>query len=202
MDAGADIIVAQGAEAGGHGITRGTLSLVPEVADFLAECSPGTLLLAAGGIADGCGLAAALMLGADGALIGTRLWASTEALVHAGHHQAIIEATGDDTIRTRVPDIVRELPWPTEFTARVRRNAFIARWHDHEDHLANNTTTEGLRDRQALTDGDPDNAAVFFGEAAGLIHTIEPAAAIVERTVDEAVATMKSRGRTASTGWQ
>ena len=81
VDVGAEVVVAQGAEAGGHGALRGTLSFVPEVADFLAKHSPDTLLLAAGGIADGRGLAAALMLGADGVLVGTRLWASKEALV-------------------------------------------------------------------------------------------------------------------------
>ena len=98
IDVEADIIVAQGAEAGGHGMLRGTLSFVPEAADLVAAHSAGSLLVAAGGIADGRGLAAAL-LGAEGVLVGTRLWASDEALVHPRHHEAIIEATGDDTIR-------------------------------------------------------------------------------------------------------
>src|SRR5690349_3835988 len=80
IDARADAIVAQGTEAGGHGASRSTLPLVPEVADYLAKRAPKTLLLAAGGIADGRGLAAALMLGADGVLVGTRFWASVEAL--------------------------------------------------------------------------------------------------------------------------
>uniref|UniRef100_UPI002FC6ED15 nitronate monooxygenase n=1 Tax=Bosea sp. (in: a-proteobacteria) TaxID=1871050 RepID=UPI002FC6ED15 len=81
LAAGASVIVAQGTEAGGHGHARATLPFVPEVADLLARESPETLLLAAGGIADGRGLAAALMLGADGVLVGTRFWASREALV-------------------------------------------------------------------------------------------------------------------------
>ena len=81
VDAGAEIIVAQGGEAGGHGGNRSTLTLVPEVADFLAGAAPATILVAAGGIADGRGLAAALMLGADGVLIGSRLVASAEAAV-------------------------------------------------------------------------------------------------------------------------
>jgi nitronate monooxygenase len=81
IDVGADIIVAQGAEAGGHGMLRGTLSFVPEAADLVAAHSPASLLVAAGGIADGRGLAAALLLGAEGVLVGTRLWASDEALV-------------------------------------------------------------------------------------------------------------------------
>ena len=78
---------------------------------------------AAGGIADGRGLAAALMLGADGVLVGTRLWASSEALVKEGHHRAILETDGDGTLRTRIPDIARQIPWPRGFTARIRRNA-------------------------------------------------------------------------------
>ncbi len=100
VEAGAGIVVAQGSEAGGHGAARGTLSLVPEVADYLARHAPDTLLLAAGGIADGRGLAAALMLGADGALMGTRFWATSEALVPQGHQRALLQTAGDGTLRT------------------------------------------------------------------------------------------------------
>lgn len=186
VDVRADIVVAQGAEAGGHGALRGTLSFVPEVADFLAQNAPDTLLLAAGGIADGRGLAAALMLGADGVLVGTRLWASQEALVKQGHHDAIVETSGDGTLRTRVADIARQLPWPRGFTARIRRNAFTDRWHGREELLEKNLAVEGPRYRQAFAEGDPENTGVWFGEAAGLIHAIEPAAAIVERMAAEA----------------
>ncbi len=195
LDVGADLIVAQGAEAGGHGALRGTLTFVPEAADFLARHSPDTLLLAAGGIADGRGLAAALMLGADGVLVGTRLWASKEALVKPRHHDAIIETDGDGTLRTRVADIARQLPWPRGFTARIRRNAFTDRWHGHEDLLEKNVAIEGPRYRQAFTAGDPDNTAVWFGEAAGIIHTIEPAADIVGRMAAEAARHLSSYGR-------
>ncbi len=190
--AGADIIVAQGSEAGGHGAFRGTLSLVPEVADFLSTRSPETLLVAAGGIADGRALAASLLLGADGVLMGTRLWASSEAVVHPRHHETIVASNGDDTIRTSTPDIARGLDWPAEFTARIRRNAFTERWHGDEQSLAANTAVEGPRYSAAFADGDPDNAGVFFGEAAGLIHSIEPAGSIIERVIAEAVAVLRS----------
>jgi len=186
VDVGAEIVVAQGAEAGGHGALRGTLSFVPEVADFLATYCSDTLLLAAGGIADGRGLAAALMLGADGVLVGTRLWAANEALVKEPHHHSILESNGDGTLRTRVADIARQIPWPRGFTARIRRNAFTDRWHGREDELEANVAVEGPRYRQAFAEGDPDNTGVWFGEAAGLIHAIEPAAVIVERMVSEA----------------
>lgn len=194
LDVGADVVVAQGAEAGGHGMLRGTLSFVPEVADFLARNSPDTLLLAAGGIADGRGLAAALMLGADGVLVGTRLWASTEALVKEGHHEAIVETNGDGTLRTRVADIARQIPWPRGFTARIRRNAFTDRWHGHEDLLEKNIADEGPRYREAFAAGDPDNTGVWFGEAAGLIDAIEPAGVIVERMVAGAVRHLMRHG--------
>jgi nitronate monooxygenase len=187
VDVGADIVVAQGAEAGGHGALRGTMTFVPEAADFLAKHSPNVMLLAAGGLADGRGLAAALMLGADGVLVGTRLWASKEALVKEGHHRAIVETNGDGTLRTRVADIARQLPWPRGFTARIRHNAFTERWHGREELLEQNVAVEGPRYRQAFTEGDPDNTAVWFGEAAGLIGSIEPAAAIIERMVANAV---------------
>ncbi len=186
LDAHADIVVAQGAEAGGHGALRGTLTFVPEAADFIATYSPETLLLAAGGIADGRGLAAALMLGADGVLVGTRLWASNEALVKARHHASIVASNGDDTLRTRTPDIVRQLPWPAEFTARIRRNTFTDRWHGREAELERNVAVERPRYQLAFEEGDPENTGVWFGESAGLIDAIEPAATIIERMVGEA----------------
>ncbi|GAB3645451.1 NAD(P)H-dependent flavin oxidoreductase [Ramlibacter alkalitolerans] len=188
VEAGADIVVAQGSEAGGHGASRGTLTLVPEVADHLARHAPDVLLLAAGGIADGRGLAAALMLGADGVLMGTRFWAAREALVPAGHQQAILQTGGDGTLRTRVPDVVRQLPWPEPFTARVRRNAFTERWHGREEELARVAATEAVPYRAAGEAGDADNTGVWFGEAAGLIHAIAPAAAIVREVCEDAEA--------------
>ncbi len=194
LDVEADVVIAQGAEAGGHGALRGTLSFVPEAANFLARHAPDTLLLAAGGIADGRGLAAALMLGADGVLVGTRLWAAQEALVKERHHQAIVETNGDGTLRTRVADIARQIPWPRGFTARIRRNAFTDRWHGREEQLEQNLAVEGPRYRQAFAEGDPDNTGVWFGEAAGLIEAIEPAALIVERMAAEAAQQLARHG--------
>lgn len=194
VDVRADVVVAQGAEAGGHGALRGTLSFVPEAADFLAQHAADALLLAAGGIADGRGLAAALMLGADGVLLGTRLWASQEALVKQGHHDAIVETGGDGTLRTRVADIARQLPWPRGFSARIRRNAFTDRWHGREELLEKNLAVEGPRYRQAFAEGDAENTGVWFGEAAGLVHAIEPAADIVERMAAEAAKRLAACG--------
>ena len=197
VDAGADIIVAQGGEAGGHGALRGTLSFVPEVSDFLTRQSPETLLLAAGGIADGRGLAAALLLGADGVLLGTRLWASTEALVKPGHQRAIVEANGDGTLRTQVADIARQIPWPRGFSARIARNAFTDRWHGHEDALQKNIAVEGPKYRQAFAEGDAEHTGVWFGEVAGLIDEIESAAHIVETMAADAARHIQRLGQTA-----
>ena len=193
VEAEASVVVAQGAEAGGHGALRGTFSFVPEVADYLTDEAPDMLLLAAGGVADGRGLAGALMLGADGVLVGTRLWASTEALVKEGHHRAILATNGDGTLRTRIPDIVRQLPWPEGFTARIRRNAFTERWHGREEALRDAAAVEGPRYMQAFKAGDPEQTAVWFGEAAGLVHRIEPAALIIERIVAEALEQIRAR---------
>jgi NAD(P)H-dependent flavin oxidoreductase YrpB (nitropropane dioxygenase family) len=104
------------------------------------------------------------------------------------------EAGGHGALRTRVADIARQIPWPRGFTARIRRNAFTDRWHGREDELEANVAIEGPRYRQAFADGDPDNTGVWFGEAAGLIHAIEPAAVIVERMVAEAAIHLTRRG--------
>ncbi len=188
IEAGAAIIVAQGTEAGGHGASRATLPFVPEVADLIARESPDTLLLAAGGVADGRGLAAALMLGADGVLAGTRFWASREAMVHERHHAAAIAATGDQTVRSSLPDIARQLDWPKPFDIRVSANAFIANWAGRDAVLKDAIAIEGPAYREAFMAGDPDKAAVIFGEAAGLISDIPSADEIVERMVAEAAA--------------
>lgn len=190
IDVGADVVVAQGAEAGGHGATRGTITLVPEAADLLTQHAPDTPLVAAGGIADGRGLAASLMLGADGVLMGTRLWASAEALVHQNHLATIGPATGDETVRTTTPDIARQINWPRGFTARIRQNGFTRRWHGREDELKKNITTEGPKYRQAFTNGDPENTGVWFGEAAGMITDIQPAGDIITDMVADAATRM------------
>jgi len=186
IDVGADIVVAQGGEAGGHGALRGTYTFVPEAADLLAKQASDTLLLAAGGIADGRGLAAARVLGADGVLVGTRLWASREALVHKQHHQAIIESNGDETIRTTAPDIARQIQWPRGFTARIRQNTFTRRWHGREDLLKQNLGEESLKYQKAFTEGDSENTGVWFGEAAGMIDTIESAEDIISQIAKDA----------------
>ena len=186
--AGADVIVAQGAEAGGHGAVRATFTLVPELADYLSVAAPDTVLVAAGGIGDGRGLAAALMLGADGVLIGTRFLASTEALIAQSLQAAVLAADGDSTIRTRVVDIARRIEWPEAITGRVLKTRFTMDWHGREAKLSEPAILkhEEIRYRNALNAGDVDNASVFAGEAVGLIRDIAPAGDILHRIVRQA----------------
>jgi nitronate monooxygenase len=134
--AGGDVIVAQGGEAGGHSGTRARLTLTPEIADYLAGAAPDTLLLAAGGISDGRGLAAALMLRADGVPIGSRLMASAEALTPPGFLDAILAADGDATVKTQVLDVVRNYDWPSGIIGRALNTRFVADWQGPEEALA------------------------------------------------------------------
>jgi nitronate monooxygenase len=181
---GADVLIAQGAEAGGHGISRGTFPLVPAVVDVAGDIP----VAAAGGIADGRGLAAALMLGADGVLMGTRFFASQEAAALAGAKDRIVAASGDATIRSVLFDIVRRNVWPAPYTGRVLANRFTERWRGRELDLLQRQTEEAARYDTARATGDFDTAAVIAGEAVDLISDIPPAGEIVERVATEAEA--------------
>jgi nitronate monooxygenase len=191
---GADVIVAQGTEAGGHGGgVRSTFPLVPAVADMVAQSGLDVLVVAAGGIADGRGLAASLMLGADGALIGTRFLAATESLAAPAAKARVVSASGDDTLRTKVFDIVRGYDWPAEFCGRALVNRFSRTWHGQEEALTTAGAGERGRYAAAAAAGDVDTAVVFAGEGADLIHDIEPAGVILNRTVAEAEAALAQR---------
>lgn len=196
VDAGADIIIAQGGEAGGHAGSRATFTLVPEVADYLAKRAPETLLVAAGGVADGRGLAAALMLGAEGVLLGSRFLFSSEILLSPKLQDAMLEADGDATLKTRALDVVRQYEWPREITGRALRNQFLNDWHDRDAELAVPETQarEFKRYTSARDSGDADNTGLFLGEAVGMMNDVRPAAEIIERIVQEAERALKFEG--------
>ncbi|WP_322861484.1 nitronate monooxygenase [Mycobacterium europaeum] len=197
LDAGADVVAAQGGEAGGHGMTlRSTFTLVPDVVDLVAERAPGTPVLAAGGVTDGRGLAAALALGADGALVGTRFWASQEALVSPRAHERALTASGDDTIRTRAYDLVRRLDWPAGYNARALGNDFLDAWHGNEDRLAASLPDAVTDYEKAVAAEDFDTAAILVGEGVGLVRQVRPAADILADMVDQACRIL-NRSRTA-----
>ena len=184
---GADIIIAQGRDAGGHsGTTRGTMGLVPAVVDAVAPIP----VVAAGGIADGRGLAAALALGAAGISMGTRFTASRESLWDQSMKAAALAAGGDQTEQTRVFDVVRGAPWPAIYPGRALRNEFSARWHGREEALA----ADRPKQESAYLATAPDDFAtrvVWAGEGVDLVDDIPAAAEIIERIIAQAVATLQ-----------
>ncbi len=194
LEAGAQVLVAQGAEAGGHGMNgldgRSTLTLVPELADWLAGHAPETLLLAAGGIADGRGLAAALTLGADGALLGTRLWATQESLAPLGAKQAALAAGGDGTARSAVFDILRRKQWPKPYDFRALRNDLHRSWEDRVDALRAAPETARASYDAGVQAGDYSRAHATVGEAIGLVHDLPEAGVLVKRLHAQAQAVL------------
>ena len=195
LEAGAAVIVAQGAEAGGHGALRSTLPFVPEAADYLEKRSPQTLLLAAGGIADGRGLAAALMLGADGVLVGTRLWASAEALTPKAHSDKALGATGDCTIRTKVLDALRGVPWPREYSFRFLRNGLTDKWAERESEAFRAFGSLSEEYALARARNDLEMVAVACGESVGLFNDRPTAESIVTAMAKQAADILQKGGQ-------
>jgi nitronate monooxygenase len=190
LEAGASVIVAQGGEAGGHGANalegRSTFTLVPEIADYLAAHSPNTLLLAAGGVADGRGLAAALMLGADGALVGSRLWATTESLAAAGAKIQATHTNGDGTARSMVFDILRRKNWPAPYDFRAIRNDLHRALESDMAALQANPDAARANYDAGVKAGDFTRAHATVGEAVGLIADIPDAQAVIARITQQA----------------
>ena len=176
LDLGADVIVAQGTESGGHGARRGrsTLPFVPAVVD-LATPTP---VLAAGGIADGRGVAAALALGAAGALLGTRFQATAEALVDPSISKAIVEGRGEDTERSTVLDIARGSRWPSKYSGRTLSHPFLDEWRGREDELAGDADAQRAY-RDGVARGDLPPLPVWASEAIDLINDLPSAADLV-----------------------
>jgi NAD(P)H-dependent flavin oxidoreductase YrpB (nitropropane dioxygenase family) len=180
-EAGADVIIAQGTEGGGHVGYMASMPLIPMVVDAVAPIP----VLAAGGIADGRGLVAALALGAQGALLGTRFLATAESPLHPNFKQAIVDSDGHDTQLSEIPDIAAGQVWPGAMT-RSRRNRFIERWAGREWALRQ-ARVEAIAGLQAARKaGDVDEGPLSMGQDAGLIHDIPTAAEIVARVAREA----------------
>ncbi|MGW2090208.1 nitronate monooxygenase [Streptomyces sp. NPDC001880] len=188
VDLGADVIVAQGTESGGHGARRGmaTLPFVPVVVDLAAPVP----VLAAGGIADGRGVAAALALGAAGALIGTRFQATAESQAAPATVEAIIRGRGQDTERSGVLDIARGTGWPTaKYTARTLGHPYLDRWRGREAELA--ADPEARHAYQAdVARGAVPPLPVWAGEGVDLVHDVPPAAELVAALAAQAENTL------------
>ena len=197
---GVDVVVAQGLEAGGHNYaTLPTFALVPLVADAVAPA----LVLASGGIADGRGLAAALMLGADGVWVGTRLVATAESAAHDGYKASLVAASATDTERTALfgPE------FPAFNPMRVLRNRVVREWADRIGEIPADTSAEpviGTADlpggrvelhrftnfvpMRGATTGDLEEMPLLAGQGVGLVGAVEPAAAVIARMTADAVA--------------
>jgi len=190
LDAGADILIAQGTEAGGHGASRTTLDIVPAIVDLAAGRVP---VAAAGGIGDGRGLAAMMMLGASGVLLGTRFYASVECDGPEEAKRRICAASNGNSVRGIIFDLSRNNVWPAPFTGRCLINDHARRWMGREVELMQNIKAVAAEYAAARASGNFDIAAVIAGEAVGLIHDIVPAAEIVDRIVTEADQTLSGR---------
>ena len=184
-----DVLAAQGTEGGGHTGYSGTLPFVPAVIDVAA----GIPVVAAGGIADGRGLAAVLMLGAEGAWIGTRFVASHEASSLEWAKQGVIRASGDDTILTRVFDLASNAAFPPGIGDRVLRNAFTDTWQGREAEVIARREELQAQVSAATEARDPSIAPARAGNVAGLIHAVEPAGEILRRIVAEAEQILRER---------
>ncbi len=174
-DAGVDVIVARGAEGGGHGApVLGTLPLLDAVLDAV-----DVPVLAAGGVSSGRTLAAVLAAGAAGAWMGTRLSMCTEALTPDRTRAALIRADATDTLTTRVFDIGQDLPWPARFPSRVLRNDFTRQWADRAGELAGaRAAREALA--TAMDTHDPAVAPIDAGQGVGVLTESRPAAQVIE----------------------
>ena len=188
--AGADVIAAQGTEAGGHTGYIGTMSMVAAIVGIAGD----TPVVAAGGIANGRTLAAMLLLGAEGAWIGTRFVASQEGASGQWVKQRVVEASADDTVQTKSYDLAMDWPFPEEFVAdRVLRNEYTAAWHGRNAEVV--AQREELKGQilSATEAGNANIAAVRAGNAVGLIDNVEPAGEIVLRIVTEAEQVLRTR---------
>ena len=200
LQAGVDGIIAQGGEAGGHGLRRdvgnGTLALAARLVTLTRDTD--IPVLAAGGIVDGRGVAAALALGCGGAVLGTRLWASNEALGPSSLQQQLALSTNeaDQVVRTTVIDQIAnsysEIPWPYPYdSVGMLRNDTSRQWDgrpaDLEAALTSTSESVASKYKKAVSEGNPNIAVVYSGEGVGEIGAIEPAYDIVRRIDKEAI---------------
>jgi NAD(P)H-dependent flavin oxidoreductase YrpB (nitropropane dioxygenase family) len=189
---GVDVIIAQGGEAGGHTGTVATMALVPQAVDVAG----GIPVIAAGGIADGRGLVAALALGAQGVIMGTRFVASAEGTSPAGqgHKDQIVAATADDTVFTDVFDIIDGMKWPSGISGRSINTPFSQEWHGREAELAQQR--DAIRAESPVPNQAPERAwSAYAGQSAGLVRDVKPAAQIVSEIMREAEAVLARLAR-------
>jgi nitronate monooxygenase/enoyl-[acyl-carrier protein] reductase II len=181
VEHGVDIIVAQGGESGGYGGVVSTLSLVPQVVDAVHPVP----VVAAGGIADGRGVAAAMLLGAAGVNIGSRFLASTESPVGERWKKALVTRPSEEWIQSRFINVINPNPGTVGYGTRLRllRTEFVDRWEARLDELGTDPTPAVKEIGEAMATGDRENLLVVGGQSAGLIDQVEPAGDIVRALV-------------------
>ena len=175
VNQGADAIIAEGMESGGHVGEMTTMALVPQVVDAVH-----VPVIAAGGIADGRGLAAALALGACGVQVGTCLLASTECPIHENYKAALLKARDSDTIVTG-----RIGGTPVRVLKNRMSREYVRQEKAGADKMALERFTLGSL-RKAVLDGDTENGSLMAGQAAGLLHEVRPVEEIFAAMVNEA----------------
>jgi enoyl-[acyl-carrier protein] reductase II len=180
VEGGTDIVVAQGTEGGGHTGRIGTMALVPQVVDAVAP----TPVVAAGGIADGRGLVAALALGACGVWVGTRFVATHQAFAHQNYKQKILQATEEDTVVTRAF---------TGKDCRVIRNRYVELWQDRQAEIQPfpfQMMVDPEKMEAAVLHGDTDMGIMPAGQIAGAVREVKSAGDIVREMMEEAEAVL------------
>ena len=188
VQAGVDVVIARGAEAGGHGEpTVGTLPLLAAVLDHLP-----VPVLAAGGVSSGRAMAAVLAAGASGAWLGTAFCACTETLLSDKARRALLAAEDTDTVTTRVFDIAQRYPWPATIPERVLRNKFTDRWHGREQELAaDRHAHEALA--AAIAADDHRLAPINAGQGVAALRTVRPAADVIDQLCTDAARLLDRR---------
>jgi enoyl-[acyl-carrier protein] reductase II len=186
---GVDVLIAQGAEAGGFSGGVSTMALVPQVVDAVAP----TPVIAAGGIADGRGLAAALALGAQGVNIGTRFLACSEARIDPGWQEAIVRAASEDAVKVEFAGSVFPPPAPGGYDTRPRslRSPFVEEWNARPEAAAREGKRLGAELVDAVRAGRGHELVPFTGQSAGLIGEVLSAAEIVSGIVEQAEAILR-----------
>jgi nitronate monooxygenase len=190
QEAGVDLLVARGAEGGGHGRNDvGTLPLLQSVLDAVE-----LPVLAAGGIGTARGLAAVLAAGAAGAWVGTALLACSEAATSPEARARLLEADDTDTAYGRVFDVGQRIDWPPEYGGRALRNAFYDRWAGAEDALATDDAAAAEL-REAVRRRDFDTACVYAGQGVQLLHDERSAADVVRELAGAGVLLVRAAER-------
>lgn len=191
VQAGVDMIVVQGQEAGGH--VSGEVSTLPLLQAVL-EAVEQIPVLVAGGIASPRGVAAALAAGAEGVWVGTCLLASPECENTEQARALLVEAQETDTVLTRVFDVAQGLAWPPQFPGRALRNRFTEQWHAHSDALLQ--ASEARQQLvEAVANKNYELAYIYAGEAVGLVQQEQPAGDVIRQLGDGAEHLLRERYR-------